>query len=194
LRKKVKKFSNSDFSLPLRKTTGSAGYDFIVAEDTIIPPYNELIGYFDLTMLKNNPTPAGECYTYIEDQEYPAQYYTLDTIAEMTKKIQTRPTLVSTGVKAYMPKDMYLELSVRSSCPFKHWLIMANGVGIIDSDYVDNPDNEGEIFFQLINLSSVPIMLRKGDVIGQGIFKKYYKTDDDMANAKRVGGFGSTDV
>ena len=30
---------------------------------------------------------------------------------------------------------------------------MANGVGIIDADYYNNPDNEGEIFFQLINLS-----------------------------------------
>ncbi len=63
---------------------------------------------------------------------------------------------------------------------------------IIDADYVDNPDNEGEIFFQFINLSSVPIMLRKGDVIGQGIIKPYLKTDNDVPGSKRLGGFGST--
>ena len=191
---RVKKFTTAPFPLPQRKTAGSAGYDFVVAEDVIIPPYNELMGHFDLAMLKNTPIPAGECYTYVEGKEYPSNYYTLDTIASMTKKSLAKPTLVSTGVKAYMPKDMYLELSVRSSCPLKYWLIMANGVGIIDSDYVDNPENEGEIFFQLINLSSVPILLRRGDVIGQGIFKKYHTTDDDKASGTRVGGFGSTSV
>ena len=47
---------------------------------------------------------------------------------------------------------MYLQLQVRSSLPLKHWLILANGVGIIDRDYYNNPDNEGHIYFQLINL------------------------------------------
>jgi dUTP pyrophosphatase len=92
-----------------------------------------------------------------------------------------------------MPEDMYLELSVRSSCPLKHWLILANGVGIIDADYYNNPDNEGHIFFQIINLAPFPITLKKGDAIGQGIFKKYYLTDDDTVQGKRTGGFGSTD-
>ena len=63
---------------------------------------------------------------------------------------------------------------------------------IIDSDYADNPDNEGHIYFQIINLSPYDIQLQKGDIIGQGIIKKYLTTDDDTANGKRVGGFGST--
>lgn len=63
---------------------------------------------------------------------------------------------------------------------------------IIDSDYADNPDNEGHIYFQIINLSPFDIQLKKGDIIGQGIIKKYLTTDDDTASGKRVGGFGST--
>ena len=51
-----------------------------------------------------------------------------------------------------------------------------------------------EIFFQLINLSPVPIILHKGDVIGQGIFKPYFKTDLDEAIEIRMGGFGSTNA
>ena len=87
-----------------------------------------------------------------------------------------------------------LELSVRSSTPLKYWLILANGVGIIDADYYDCEANEGEIFFQLINLSPYPIQIKKGDIIGQGIIKKYYKTSDDTQfNKTRAGGFGSTD-
>jgi dUTP pyrophosphatase len=87
----------------------------------------------------------------------------------------------------------YLELSVRSSTPLKYWLILANGVGIIDSDYVDNENNEGEIFFQFINLSPFAIELKKGDIIGQGIIKPYLVTDDDSSTGgRRRGGFGST--
>ena len=63
---------------------------------------------------------------------------------------------------------------------------------VIDADYADNPDNEGEIFFQLYNLSPFDIVLNKGDIIGQGIIKPFLTTDDDAATGKRVGGFGST--
>ena len=63
---------------------------------------------------------------------------------------------------------------------------------IIDSDYYNNPDNEGHIFFQLINLSPFAIELKRGDKIGQGIFHHYLATDDDNADGEREGGFGST--
>ena len=95
-------------------------------------------------------------------------------------------------MKVYLEPGKYLELSVRSSCPLKYWLILANGVGIIDADYYNNPDNEGHIYFQMINLSPYDIQLHKGDVIGQGIIKYYLTTDDDNASGKRLGGFGST--
>ena len=95
-------------------------------------------------------------------------------------------------MKCQLDSNTYLELSVRSSCPLKYWLIMANSVGIIDSDYYNNPDNEGEIFFQIINLSPYDIQLKKGDIIGQGIIKPYLITEDDNASGERMGGFGST--
>lgn len=191
---KVSRFKNVDFEMPRRKTAGSAGYDFVVAEDTVIPSYNSLMAHveYDLAFNRKDIEREGEIYTYINEKEFREDYYSLDSIAKITKENRAKPTLVSTGVKAYMPENSYLELSVRSSCPLKYWLIMANGVGIIDSDYADNPDNEGEIFFQIINLSPVPIILRKGDVIGQGIFKPYFRTDSDEAIDVRVGGFGST--
>jgi dUTP pyrophosphatase len=36
------------------------------------------------------------------------------------------------------------------------------------------------------------IQIKKGDIIGQAIFQKYFVTDDDAVTAERVGGFGST--
>lgn len=63
---------------------------------------------------------------------------------------------------------------------------------IIDSDYYNNPDNEGHIFFQLVNISPFYIQLKKGDRIGQGIIHKYITVEDDAAAGTREGGFGST--
>lgn len=176
---KVSKFKNMDIIMPVRKTKESAGYDFYVAQDIDIPPYHEQWDKMNAAaMSKEDYLP-----------EYPVS---LDYLANITKEAKAKPTLVSTGVKAYLEKGKYLELSVRSSCPLKHWVILANGVGIIDADYVDNEDNEGEIFFQFINLSPFSIALRKGDCIGQGIIKDYYITEDDNADKDRTGGFGST--
>lgn len=170
---KVSRFTNVDFDMPTRKTTNSAGYDMVVAEDIVIPTYMSNVMAMCEHTLPINPID-------------------LNTLATITKATGAKPTLVSTGVKCYLDPGYYLELSVRSSTPLKYWLVLANSVGIIDADYADNIDNEGEIFFQVINLSPFPIQLRKGDIIGQAIVKKYEVTDDDTASGERTGGFGST--
>ena len=63
-----------------------------------------------------------------------------------------KPTLIKTGLKAYMPKNEYLMLVNRSSNPGKKGLILANSIGIVDRDYYENQDNDGHIMFSLINL------------------------------------------
>ena len=80
-------------------------------------------------------------------------------MAQYTKITRAKPTLVSTGMKCKLEDDEYLALYARSSTPLKYWLTLANSTGIIDADYYNNPDNEGEIFLQLVNLQAV--MLRK---------------------------------
>ena len=103
------------------------------------------------------------------------------------------PTLVKTGLKAYMPEDEYLMLCNRSSNPKKKGLVMANSVGIIDADYYGNPDNDGAIMFAFYNVKNETVTIKKGEAIGQGIFMKYLTVDDDKADGVRTGGFGSTD-
>lgn len=101
--------------------------------------------------------------------------------------------LVPTGIKAYMPANEYLMLVNRSSNPLKHNLALPNGIGIIDSDYYDNPNNEGEIFVQLINYGLEDYTVKKGERIAQGIFSPYYTIEEEeKISAKRSGGFGST--
>ena len=191
---KVSRLVDADFNLPVRKTANSAGYDFEVAEDIIVPPYTEIFKFLSeqiaqVAMLDENNHIKDDDGNVVSVRVNPID---LKEIGDMTKAYNARPTLVSTGVKCYLDPGTYLELSVRSSTPLKHWLILANGVGVIDSDYADNPDNEGEIFLQLINLGPVPIYLHKGDIIGQGIIKKFEITDDDAAEGERTGGLGST--
>lgn len=170
---KVSRFAEVDIAMPVRKTAQSAGYDFVVAEDIIIPPYKELVEKME--------------------EHRPVFLAGLNDAATAVKEAGAKVSLVSTGMKCQLDEGTYLELSVRSSCPLKHWLILGNSVGIIDADYYNNPDNEGEIFFQIINLAPFAIHLKRGDAIGQGIIKPYLVTEDDNATGERTGGFGSTD-
>ncbi len=102
------------------------------------------------------------------------------------------PTLVKTGIKAYMQDDEMLLLYNRSSNPKKKGLILANSVGVVDKDYYGNKDNDGHIMFAFYNIKDEDVEIKKGEAIGQAIFQKYMIADDDMAQGERVGGFGST--
>ena len=103
-----------------------------------------------------------------------------------------KPTLVKTGLKAYMPDDEMLLLYNRSSNPGKKGLILANSVGVVDKDYYGNQDNDGHIMFAFYNIKDEDIEIKKGDAIGQAIFQKYFVTDNDKTEGIREGGFGST--
>jgi dUTP pyrophosphatase len=107
-------------------------------------------------------------------------------------KLGDDPFMVKTGIKVKMQDDEFLMLVNRSSNPKKKKLVIPNSVGIVDSDYYGNPDNDGEMMFGFYNLSNETIVIEKGDKLGQGIFMKYGITDDDSASGERKGGFGST--
>ena len=115
-----------------------------------------------------------------------------DTVIPSFKKGMA-PTLIKTGLKAYMADDEVLMLYNRSSNPKKKGLILANSVGVVDKDYYGNPDNDGHIMFAFYNIKDEDTVIKKGEAIGQAVFQKYFVTDDDIAAGERTGGFGSTD-
>ena len=174
---KVSRYADKEIVMPIRKTGQSAGYDLVAAEDYIIPSVFQLAG------------EADEVWSVGEEE-----FVTLAQMAEFTKITKYRPTLVSTGMKCKLDPGTFLQLSVRSSSPLKYWLMLANGVGIIDADYYNNPDNEGEIFLQIYNLSPFNIQIHEGEASGQGIILPYGVTEDDISSGERIGGFGSTNV
>ena len=100
--------------------------------------------------------------------------------------------IIQTGVKAYMPEDEVLLLFIRSSVGIVKNVVLSNNVGVIDSSYADNPDNEGNIGLKLHNNSPHTVEFKKGERIMQGVFVKYGIVTDDQATEERKGGIGST--
>ena len=100
--------------------------------------------------------------------------------------------MFDTGIKAQFPEDEVLMLFIRSSLGFKKGLILSNAVPIIDSDYYNNEDNEGHITLSITNVGNETQVIPPNARVAQGVFLKYYKTDDDNVEASRRGGVGST--
>lgn len=102
---------------------------------------------------------------------------------------------IPTGVKVQLNNDKFLAIVPRSGLGFKFRCQLDNTMGVIDSDYFDNKNNEGHIFVRITNDSkNGKIMtVEKGKAFCQGIILKYYTVDDDNANGVREGGMGSTD-
>lgn len=102
--------------------------------------------------------------------------------------------LLPTGFKSYMMDDEVLQFYPRGGQGFK-FIRLANTVGVGDSDYYNNPKNNGHYWVKIRNESPVfKFKLKAGKAIAQCIFQKYLLADgDDFTGDKRSGGFGSTD-
>lgn len=100
---------------------------------------------------------------------------------------------IATGIRVKMQENWVLMLFPRSSLGFKYRLQLNNTVGIIDSDYYDS-DNEGHIFIKITNDTneSKEFSIDENNAFAQGIFIQYGLCVDDEVDAKRNGGFGST--
>ena len=163
-----------DAKLPEYSTKFSAGADFFCAEEVVIPSiwkllFNKLV--FSLL---------------ISDKAS-------DSDKEVVNKLFS-PTLVHTGIKANMYEDEVLELYNRSSNPKKLGLILANSVGVVDADYYNCEDNDGEILFSYYNIKPWDVTLKVGDKVGQGVFKKVLRPEVGLVvkEETRKGGHGST--
>ena len=98
---------------------------------------------------------------------------------------------IPTGYKANFGADEMLMLLVRSSMGFKYNMRMTNQVGIIESDYYNNKENEGHLFIALQNEGDKVFKVKKGDAYSQGIFTKFLTCGDEGLEV-RTGGIGST--
>lgn len=92
-----------------------------------------------------------------------------------------------------IPKRFALIISARSSLAKSYTgIFLANGVGLIDSDFCGPSD---EILISMYNLKDYDISIQRGDRIAQGCFEKVERAEweevEEMNNSER-GGFGTT--
>ena len=100
--------------------------------------------------------------------------------------------LVPTGLVIEVPPGHFLGIFARSSTPLKRGLMVANGVGIVDSDYCGPND---EVKIEVYNFTSAPVRVNAGDRIAQGVFIPVARAQWQEADALREtsrGGFGSS--
>jgi dUTP pyrophosphatase len=100
--------------------------------------------------------------------------------------------LVPTGLVIAVPAGHLLGIFARSSTPLKKGLIVANGVGVVDSDYC-GPDDEVKV--QVLNFTKAAVTVRRGDRIAQGLILPFVRAEwkeGTSASGPTRGGFGST--
>lgn len=100
--------------------------------------------------------------------------------------------LVPTGLVFAVPAGHFMAIVARSSLP-RRGLIVANGLGVLDSDY-RGPADEAKVL--VLNYSQAPVQIARGDRIAQAFVLKvprvtFVPLEHDDAAVSR-GGFGST--
>lgn len=101
---------------------------------------------------------------------------------------------IPTGLAIELPHEgVGAFIFARSGLATKYGISLANGVGVIDSDY------RGEIQIALINLGSIPYEVKDGERIAQMVFLPIYLAEfqrvEKLKDTTRgTGGFGSTGI
>lgn len=109
-----------------------------------------------------------------------------------TKILPGHSAVVWTDIKAKINEGEVLLLFIRSSLAIKKGLILTNQVGVIDADYYNNPDNDGNIGIAITNTSGTVVTIEAGDKIAQGICIPFIPMGETATTNKRKGGIGST--
>jgi dUTP pyrophosphatase len=100
--------------------------------------------------------------------------------------------LVPTGLVMQVPAGYFLGVFARSSTPLKRGLMVANGVGVVDSDYCGPKD---EIKIEVFNFTAGPVRIARGDRLAQGVLMPFARAtwrEEDPAGRVDRGGFGAT--
>lgn len=116
--------------------------------------------------------------------------YANDTIRIYPQRGQDKAYMVPTGIKLFIPEGYHVQVYVRSSIGLKTKLRLANGTGIIDSDYT------GEVMLLVENIGTAPYTINKGERIAQMRLVKNIacilsEVTEDMQGGNHYG-FGST--
>lgn len=177
----LERLDGNDLVLPSFGTVGSAAFDFSAC----------------LTRPAQLVTKAGKREQFIFDISLDGHrhFFTGDQPAirhDVTPSLYMNPgeiILVSTGFKVQLDQKCVMKLYIRSSSGIKG-LVLANQVGIIDSDY------RGEVFMAIKNASEKVLLVSHGDRLVQATLEEIIRPvmiEGRVGITERAGGgFGST--
>ena len=98
---------------------------------------------------------------------------------------------IPTGVAMALPRGYVGLVYARSGLSIKHGLCMANGVGVVDSDY------RGELKVPMVNLGREAYTIQPGERVAQlciaPVYTAAFVPAEELGDTQRgEGGFGST--
>lgn len=93
--------------------------------------------------------------------------------------------MIDTGIKVKIPEGFVMNIYPRSSIGIKKQLMLANTVGVIDSDFHDT------IKLAIYNYGNETVKLNANERIAQAVTTLYI-TDGKKVHTARNGGIGST--
>lgn len=118
-----------------------------------------------------------------------------DLFACIDEPVEIKPgeiKVIKTGIAIEIPDKNYAAfVYARSGLGIKHGICLANGVGVIDSDY------RGEICVGLCNISQTSYTVEQGERVAQMVIMPvdcavYEEVIDINSTERGTGGFGST--
>ncbi len=99
--------------------------------------------------------------------------------------------MIPTGLYLEIPAGYEVQVRPRSGLAAKKGITVLNAPGTIDADY------RGEVCVILVNLSSVPFVVEKGERVAQLVLARHERLEWEEAGelgetVRGTGGFGST--
>lgn len=118
----------------------------------------------------------------------------IDLYCSNKEDIEIKPketVKIDTGLKVQIPQGYFGAVYPRSSTGVKRKLMLANTIGVIDSDY------RGEIMIYFYNYGDEAQIIKNGDRLAQLVIQPYQQFDIEVVDYldesdRGEGGFGST--
>lgn len=123
-----------------------------------------LICSYDWAFLPEKKTPEAMCRDIKSTQDFTIQPWEIQ--------------LIKSGIKTFIPTGRCCKMYARSSLPIKNGLMLANSVGLIDSDY------RGEYLMQLFNCTREPISIEKWTRLCQIEFAPHYRGEGQFGTSE----------
>lgn len=154
------------YKRPARTSTNSGKYILYLSEDVTVPSTGK-------QMIGRGMTKIGN--------KWLGSLSELNKEADEGKKIcGCSPTVLHTGIKAYMREDEYLKVTLGITDIRHAGLVLVNGEKTYCNDDYSNSKDDGEICIEVYNLTPWDITLKHGEPICYAVFQSILKADQDV--------------